>query len=94
MKITKTQLRQIIQEEINESYADFEAKKLARHFLEVIKGEGAPLKNFKPFLFQQMKDMYTGDYPDVDSQFTIKWNDSRFNIDWPIIDPILQPRDR
>ena len=37
MKITKTQLRQIIQEEINESYADFEAKKLARHFLEVIK---------------------------------------------------------
>ncbi len=37
---------------------------------------------------------YTGDYPDVDSQFTIKWNDSRFNIDWPIIDPILQPRDR
>ena len=37
---------------------------------------------------------YTGDYPDVDSQFTIKWNDSRFNIDWPIRDPILQPRDR
>ena len=64
MKITKSQLRQIIQEEINESYADFEAKKLARHFLEVIKGEGAPLKKFKPFLFQQMKDMYTGDYPE------------------------------
>ena len=64
MKITKSQLQKIIQEEINESYADFEAKKLARHFLEVIKGEGAPLKKFKPFLFQQMKDMYTGDYPE------------------------------
>jgi len=37
---------------------------------------------------------YTGDYPDVDDQFTIKWNDSTFNINWPIKDPILQPRDK
>jgi len=48
--------------ESNESYTDFEAKKLARHFLEVIEGEGASLKKFKPFLFQHMIDMYTGDY--------------------------------
>jgi len=64
MKITKSQLRQIIQEEINESYADFEAKKLARHFLEVIKDEGAPLKKFKPSLLQQLRDFASidGDY--------------------------------
>ena len=37
---------------------------------------------------------YPGDYPDVDDQFTIKWNDSAFNINWPIKDPILQPRDK
>ena len=26
---------------------------------------------------------YDGDYPDVDNQFTIKWNNSKLNIDWP-----------
>ena len=57
-------INSVKKDEVNESAADFEAKKLARHFLEVIKGEGAPLKKFKPFLFQQMKDMYTGDYPE------------------------------
>jgi dTDP-4-dehydrorhamnose 3,5-epimerase len=28
-----------------------------------------------------------------DSQFTIFWNDSRFNFDWPTTNPILSPRD-
>jgi len=37
---------------------------------------------------------YPGNYPDVDQQFTIKWNDPRINIDWAISDPILQPRDK
>ena len=37
---------------------------------------------------------YPGDYPDVEDQFTIKWNDERLNIDWPIDNPILQRRDR
>ena len=37
---------------------------------------------------------YFGEYPDVDQQFTIKWNDSRVNIDWPIQNPILQLRDK
>ena len=37
---------------------------------------------------------YDGDYPDVDSQFTLKWNDSRLNIDWPTNNPVLQKRDR
>ncbi len=32
-------------------------------------------------------------YYDRDSQFTIKWNDPRFNIWWPIKDPILSERD-
>lgn len=37
---------------------------------------------------------YQGDYPDVDDQFTIKWNDSEIGIIWPIDNPILQWRDR
>ena len=37
---------------------------------------------------------YPGKYPDVEDQFTIKWNDERLNIDWPIDNPILQKRDR
>lgn len=32
-------------------------------------------------------------YYDPSSQFTIKWNDPRFNIWWPIKDPILSRRD-
>ena len=37
---------------------------------------------------------YNGEYPDVEDQFTIKWNDKRLNINWPIANPILQKRDR
>ncbi len=37
---------------------------------------------------------YEGKYPDVEDQFTIKWNDERLNIDWPISNPILQQRDK
>ena len=37
---------------------------------------------------------YEGKYPDVEEQFTIKWNDKRLNIDWPITNPILQKRDK
>ena len=37
---------------------------------------------------------YEGKYPDVEDQFTIKWNDKRLNIDWPITNPILQKRDK
>lgn len=32
-------------------------------------------------------------YYDPSRQFTIKWNDPRFNIWWPIKNPILSPRD-
>jgi len=37
---------------------------------------------------------YTGKYPDVEDQFTIKWNDERLRINWPIDNPILQFRDK
>ena len=37
---------------------------------------------------------YKGKYPDVEDQFTIKWNDPLFNIFWPIDNPILQERDK
>ena len=37
---------------------------------------------------------YDGDYPDVSDQFTLKWNDKRIGIDWPIDNPILSKRDR
>lgn len=40
------------------------------------------------------KMAYSGDYNDETKQHTVNWNDARFNIDWPISDPILSRRDR
>ncbi len=37
---------------------------------------------------------YPGEYIDEHSQGVIKFNDSRFNIEWPDDNPILQARDR
>lgn len=37
---------------------------------------------------------YEGSYPDVDDQFTLKWNDPKIGIEWPIDKPILQKRDK
>ncbi len=37
---------------------------------------------------------YPGKYPDVEDQFTLKWNDPNLNIEWPIDNPILQGRDK
>ena len=37
---------------------------------------------------------YEGKYPDVEDQFSIKWNDKRLNIKWPIKNPILSERDK
>ena len=37
---------------------------------------------------------YKGDYVDEGRQGVIRWNDARFNIEWPTNTPILQQRDR
>jgi dTDP-4-dehydrorhamnose 3,5-epimerase len=37
---------------------------------------------------------YEGEYADVDEQFTIKWNDPKINITWPIDNPLLSLRDK
>lgn len=36
---------------------------------------------------------YDGDYPDVKDQFTLKWNNPKIGIHWPISKPILSKRD-
>ena len=36
---------------------------------------------------------YEGEYPDVEDQFSISWNDPTFNIGWPVKNPILSQRD-
>ena len=36
---------------------------------------------------------YLGNYPDIDEQFTLKWDDPNLDIYWPVKEPILQPRD-
>ena len=36
---------------------------------------------------------YTGKYPDVEDQFTVRWNDPEINIHWPCTNPILSERD-
>ncbi len=37
---------------------------------------------------------YEGAYVDENQQGVIRWNDNRFNIEWPTDSPILQARDR
>lgn len=37
---------------------------------------------------------YPGRYPDVNDQFTLKWNDPDLKINWPISNPILSKRDK
>jgi dTDP-4-dehydrorhamnose 3,5-epimerase len=37
---------------------------------------------------------YEGGYADVNEQFTIKWNDPKVNIAWPIENPLLSLRDK
>jgi dTDP-4-dehydrorhamnose 3,5-epimerase len=37
---------------------------------------------------------YLGEYPDVKDQFSLKWNDPRIGIQWPINNPILSNRDK
>lgn len=37
---------------------------------------------------------YEGEYADVSEQFTIKWNDPKVNIAWPIENPLLSLRDK
>ena len=37
---------------------------------------------------------YDGKYVDFDKQFSYKWNDSMFNINWPTNAPILSTRDK
>jgi dTDP-4-dehydrorhamnose 3,5-epimerase len=36
---------------------------------------------------------YPGEYPDVEDQFTLKWNSPKLGIHWPTLNPILSKRD-
>ena len=48
---------------------------------------------FINFCIYNYKLSYEGDYTDFDKQFTIKWDDPAYNINWPIKNPILGARD-
>jgi dTDP-4-dehydrorhamnose 3,5-epimerase len=37
---------------------------------------------------------YEDEYVDENAQKVVKWNDARFNIEWPTENPVLQKRDR
>jgi dTDP-4-dehydrorhamnose 3,5-epimerase len=45
------------------------------------------------FATYHYKLAYKGDYVDAGDQFTVAWDDSRINIDWPSNEPILSERD-
>jgi len=47
------------------------------------------MTDFGIFSYKQ-STLYSG----ANNQFTIRWNDPKINIDWPINDPILSSRDR
>ena len=49
------------------------------------------LSDYSIFMY---KWSYKGKYPDVKDQFTLKWNDPKIGINWPIDNPILQLRDK
>ena len=49
------------------------------------------LSDYTIFMY---KWAYSGEYHDVDKQFTIKWDDPKLNINWPIENPILSERDK
>ena len=49
------------------------------------------LSDYSIFMY---KWSYKGKYPDVKNQFSLKWDDERIGIDWPIKNPILQLRDK
>ena len=49
------------------------------------------LSGYSIFMY---KWSYKGKYPDVEDQFSLKWNDESIGIDWPIKNPILQLRDK
>jgi dTDP-4-dehydrorhamnose 3,5-epimerase len=40
------------------------------------------------------KMAYKGEFNDVDAQHTIKWDSTKFNIEWPCTDPIISKRDK
>ena len=40
------------------------------------------------------KFSYKGEYPDVEDQFSYKWNDKKINFKCPVDSPILSKRDR
>lgn len=46
------------------------------------------LSDFSIFHYKQTT------YYDINKQFTYKWNDPKFNISWPINNPILSKRDK
>ena len=37
---------------------------------------------------------YEGEYPDVEDQFSLRWNDPKLKIEWGIKNPILSTRDQ
>ena len=37
---------------------------------------------------------YEGEYPDVEDQFSLRWNDPKLKIEWGIKSPILSTRDQ
>ena len=56
-------------------------------------GMGNSFLVLSDFCIYNYKLSYEGDYTDFDKQFTIKWDDPAYNINWPIKNPILGARD-
>jgi dTDP-4-dehydrorhamnose 3,5-epimerase len=49
------------------------------------------LSNYSIFMY---KWSYKGKYPDVKNQFSLKWDDKKIGVNWPITNPILSKRDK
>jgi len=57
-------------------------------------GVGNAFYVHSPEAIYHYKLAYEGEYFDAEDQFTIKWDDPNFGIEWPDIRPILSERDK
>ena len=49
--------------------------------------------SMRVLLFDEQKN-YIGDYVDAADQFSVRWDDPKLGIDWPVKNPTLSERDK
>ena len=66
-----------------------------RKMLFIPPGFGSSFYVLSDYMIVNYKWAYEGAYPDVEDQFSLRWNDPILNIHWPVccLNPIISERD-